>query len=55
MKVKCFKQDIFDKLTIGKTYDVYAYDNDGDYWIINDNNTPWNYPKKCFKHHKFYQ
>ena len=49
MKVKCFKQDIFDKLTIGKTYDVIKIDDDGNYYIIDDIGYELRYLKEHFK------
>jgi hypothetical protein len=34
-------------LTIGKTYN--AFDDDGDYYIKDDDNHKWWYSKECFK------
>ena len=49
MKVKCINSIIW-YLTIGKIYDVIKIDSaDNYYWIINDSDRLFNYPKKHFK------
>jgi hypothetical protein len=50
MKVKCIYKGTWVLLTFGKTYDVIKIDSaDNYYWIINDSDRLFNYPKKHFK------